>query len=136
MINISKLMSSPLLSINSKSRVLEGVMKMWKNNCSALLVEEDDEYVGIFTKTDWVDIVRKEVCDPNVIKISDVMVNPVIKIDKNGTLGEAINLIEENYIRHLVVTDKGKVVGMFSVKDLEHYFCQLHDQEGIVKYKF
>jgi len=25
---------------------------------------------------------------------------------------------------------------MFSVKDLEHYFCQLHDQEGIVKYKF
>ena len=134
MINISKCMSSPVLSINSESRVLEGVVKMWKNNCSALLVEEDDEYVGIFTKTDWVDIVRKEVCDPSVIKISDVMVNPVIKIDKNETLGKAINLIEENNIRHLVVTDKGKVVGMFSVKDLEHYFCQLHDQEGIVKY--
>jgi signal-transduction protein with cAMP-binding, CBS, and nucleotidyltransferase domain len=45
--------------------------------------------VGIFTKTDWVDIVREEVCDPNVIKISDVMFNPVIKIDKNETFFES-----------------------------------------------
>ena len=71
----------------------------------------------------------------NITKFSNIIPSQE-NIDKNGTLGEAINLIEENYIRHLVVTDKGKVVGMFSVKDLEHYFCQLHDQEGIVKYKF
>ena len=90
--------------------------------------------MGIFTKTDWVDIVREEVCDPNVIKISDVMFNPVIKIDKNETFLKAINLVEENNIYHLVVTNIGKVVGIFSVKYLEHYFFQLNDQKGIVKY--
>jgi CBS domain-containing protein len=90
--------------------------------------------VGIFTKTYWIDLVRKEVCDPTFIKVSEIMVNPIIKIDKNETLAKASTLIKEKHIRHLVVTDNGIIVGMFSVKDLEQYFCQLHDRDGIVNY--
>ena len=79
-------------------------------------------------------MIRKEVCDPNTIKISEIMVNPIIKIEKGETLAKAISLIENNHIRHLVVTDNDMIIGMLSVKDLEKYFCQLHDQEGIAKY--
>jgi predicted transcriptional regulator len=99
---------------------------MYKNNISALLVENDGRYVGIFTKADWIDMIRKEVCDPNTIKIMALMVNPIIKIDKGDNLAKATTLFEENHIRHLIVTD--------SVKDLGKYFCQLHDQDGIARY--
>jgi CBS domain-containing protein len=127
-------MSSPVLSVKSDSNAIDGIAKMYKNNISALLVENDGRYVGIFTKADWIDMIRKEICDPNTIKISEIMVNPIIKIEKGETLAKAISLIENNHIRHLVVTDNDMIIGMLSVKDLEKYFCQLHDQEGIAKY--
>jgi CBS domain-containing protein len=107
---------------------------MYKNNISALLVENDGKYVGIFTKADWIDMIRKEVCDPNTIKIMALMVNPIIKIDKDDNLAKATTLFEENHIRHLIVTDNDMIIGILSVKDLEKYFCQLHDQDGIARY--
>ena len=134
MSSICDYMSSPIISIDLDLSGKDGISKMLEYNVSSLLVKKDNEYIGIFTKTDWIDMVLKEVCNPNTIKVSEVMVSPIIKIDKNDTIAKASNLIEINHIRHLAVTEKDMIVGMLSVKDLEKYYCQLHDQVGIAHY--
>ena len=37
-------------------------------------------------------------------------------------------MIEVNKIRHIPVQENGKIVGMFSVKDLEKYYLELHQK--------
>jgi CBS domain-containing protein len=101
---------------------------MYKNKVSALLVKEGGEYVGIITKTDWMFLVLKGECDPKVMKISSVMTKIANTIDENQTIAEVCSIIQTKKIRHVPVTRNGEIVGMFSVKDLEKYYLQLHNK--------
>jgi CBS domain-containing protein len=122
-------MSKPVLSTNPDIFACDAIDKMFENKVSALLVEQNGEYIGIFTKTDWMHLVLSEQCDPNSrIKVSAIMVAPIVTVDKNETLARASILFEDNNIRHIAVTEGGEIVGMLSVKDLERYFHQLHEK--------
>ena len=119
-------MSTQLFSTSPDKYAYEAVDKMYENKVSALLVEEGGEYVGIITKTDWMFLVLKGECDPKAVKISSVMTKIANTIDENQTIAEACTIIETKKIRHVPVTRNDKIVGMFSVKDLEKYYLQLH----------
>ena len=123
---VGQYMSTQLFSTSPDKYAYEAVDKMYENKVSALLVEEGGEYVGIITKTDWMFLVLKGECDPKAIKISTVMTKIANTIEENQTISEVCNIIETKKIRHVPVTRNGKVVGMFSVKDLEKYYLQLH----------
>lgn len=119
-------MSTQIFSISPDRYAYEAVDQMYDNKVSALLVKDGEEYVGIITKTDWMFLVLKGECDPKAIKISTVMTKIANTIEENQTISEVCNIIETKKIRHVPVTRNGKIVGMFSVKDLEKYYLQLH----------
>ena len=126
-------MSFPVLTVSPNAYARNATEKMWENKVSALLVEEDGKYVGVITKKDWGHMVLREECDPNTIEVSTIMASPIITVDKNETLAKASALIEEHNVRHLAVTEKGDIIGMLSVKDLERYYCQMHDKPGVAR---
>ena len=126
MSEVSKYMSTQIFSISPDRYAYEAVDQMYENKVSALLVKEGGEYVGIITKTDWMFLVLKGECDPKAVKISSVMTKIANTIDENQTIAEACSIIETKKIRHIPVIRNNKIVGMFSVKDLEKYYLQLH----------
>ncbi|QPJ64833.1 MAG: CBS domain-containing protein [Candidatus Nitrohelix vancouverensis] len=121
-------MSTTLYSTSPDKFAHEAVDDMYKNKVSALLVKDKDAYVGIFTKTDWMILALKGECDPKSVKVSTLMTTIKSTIDKGETIARASALIEERKVRHLPVTDNGTIVGMFSVKDMEKYYLDLHKQ--------
>ena len=123
---VGQYMSTQLFSTSPDKYAYEAVDKMYENKVSALLVEEGGEYVGIITKTDWMFLVLKGECDPKAVKISSVMTKIANTIDENQPIAEACSIIETKKIRHIPVIRNNKIVGMFSVKDLEKYYLQLH----------
>ena len=126
MSKVSKYMSTQIFSISPDRYAYEAVDQMYENKVSAILVKEAEKYVGIITKTDWMFLVLKGECDPKAIKISTVMTKIANTIDENQTISEVCSIIETKKIRHVPVTRNGGIVGMFSVKDLEKYYLQLH----------
>ena len=126
MSEVSKYMSTQIFSISPDRFAYEAVDQMYENKVSAILVKEDEKYIGIITKTDWMFLVLKGECDPKAMKVSTVMTKILNTIDENQTISEVCNIIETKKIRHVPVTRNGKIVGMFSVKDLEKYYLQLH----------
>ena len=126
MSEVSKYMSTQIFSISPDRFAYEAVDQMYENKVSALLVKEGEKYIGIITKTDWMFLVLKGECDPKAIKISAVMTKIANTIDENQTISEVCNIIETKKIRHVPVTRNGEIIGMFSVKDLEKYYLQLH----------
>ena len=123
---VSKYMSTQIFSISPDRFAYEAVDQMYENKVSAILVKEDEKYIGIITKTDWMFLVLKGECDPKAMKVSTVMTKVLNTIDENQTISEVCNIIETKKIRHVPVTRNGEIVGMFSVKDLEKYYLQLH----------
>ncbi|MBC8287532.1 MAG: CBS domain-containing protein [Nitrospinae bacterium] len=128
MSKVGNYMSTQIFSISPDKYAYEAIDEMYKNKVSGLLVKEDEKYVGIITKTDWMFLVLKGECDPKAIKISSVMTKITHTIDENQTIAEVCNIIETRKIRHVPVTRNGEIVGMFSVKDLEKYYLQLHNK--------
>jgi len=119
-------MSTQIFSIRPDKYAHEAVDKMYENKVSAILVKEGEKYVGIITKTDWMFLVLKGECDPKAMKVSAVMTKIANTIDEKQTIAKVCSIIETKKIRHVPVTRDGEIVGMFSVKDLEKYYLQLH----------
>ena len=126
MSEVSKYMSTQIFSISPDRFAYEAVDQMYENKVSAILVKEGEKYIGIITKTDWMFLVLKGECDPKAMMVSTVMTKISNTIDENQTISEVCNIIETKKIRHVPVTRNGEIVGMFSVKDLEKYYLQLH----------
>jgi len=130
MSKICDYMSKPVLATSPDTFACDAIDKMFENNVSALLVKQNGECIGIFTKTDWMHLVLSEQCDPRSrIKVSAIMVAPIVTVDKKETLARASILFEDNNIRHIAVTEGGEIVGMLSVNDLERYYHQLHEKD-------
>ena len=126
MSEVSKYMSTQIFSISPDRFAYEAVDQMYENKVSAILVKEGEKYIGIITKTDWMFLVLKGECDPKAMKVSTMMTEISNTIDENQTISEVCNIIETKKIRHVPVTRNGEIIGMFSVKDLEKYYLQLH----------
>ena len=123
---IGDYMSTTLYSTSPDTLAYEAINKMYENKVGELLVESNGDYTGIITKTDWMVLVLKGECDPKAIKVSTIMTELKHTIDINQTISEASAIIESNKVRHVPVMENGKIVGMFSVKDLEKYYLELH----------
>ncbi len=128
MSKVGEYMSTQLFSTSRDKYAHEAIDQMYKNNVSALLIEDGGEYVGIITKTDWMFLVLKGECDPKTVKVSALMTKVTSTIDENAPVSAASAIVEEKHIRHIPVTRQGKIVGMFSVKDLEKYYLELHNK--------
>lgn len=126
MSKIADYMSSPVLTTTPDSRGHDAVEYMYTHNIGALLVKENEQYVGIITKADWMHKVLRGDGDPSVIKVSTIMTAPILTLEKKDSLAKASDLMKEKKIRHVAVTDKEKIVGMLSIKDLERYYQSTH----------
>jgi len=126
MSKVGDYMSTKLFSIGVDRYAFEAVDEMYKDKVGALLVKKGEEYVGIITKTDWMLLVLKGECDIRKVQVSSLMTKIENTIDVNQSVAEAGLIVEQKGVRHIPVTRDGKIVGMFSVKDLEKYYLQLH----------
>jgi len=126
MSRVADYMSKRLFSTSPDKFAYEAVDEMYENKVGAMLVEDGGEYVGIITKTDWMLLVLKGECDIRKLKVSSLMTKIQTTIDENRSVAEAGLIVEEKGVRHIPVTRSGKIVGMFSVKDLEKYYLELH----------
>ncbi len=122
--DIGDYMNAPVLSIAHDSTVQEAAQYMRVSNVGSLLIKEYDDYVGIVTETD---LTRKVVgggLNPEATPIANIMTQPVQTMDRFLPVEEANKYMHKNKIRHLAVTENGKIVGMLSIKDLVAYYAK------------
>lgn len=86
------------------------------------MVTKDDQLVGIVSETDLVRKGMAEGRDLHQEKVQWIMSSPIISIDIDRPASDASDLMSERGIRHLAVTDSGKIVGVISVRDLLRYY--------------
>ena len=110
-------MSKPLITVDSEASCQDAIRVMAEKDIGAVVVTEKGKPVGIVTERD----ILKKVC-PNVscmkVKVREIMSKPLITVDANTPIGEAVSIMVDRNIRRLLVTEGGKIVGIVTQKDL------------------
>lgn len=91
----------------------------------SLFVTNGKEIVGILTDTDMVRRVVATGADTRKTTAEQIMSAPILTIEQNKTVLDANDLMAQTHIRHLGVTQDGKLVGMISVRDLVVFLTNL-----------
>jgi len=91
----------------------------------SLFVTNSKEIVGILTDTDMVRRVVAAGVDTNKTTAEQIMSAPIVMIEGDKTVLDANDLMAKTHIRHLGVTQDGKLVGMISVRDIVVFLTNL-----------
>jgi signal-transduction protein with cAMP-binding, CBS, and nucleotidyltransferase domain len=82
------------------------------------VISESNEPIGIFTDGDLRRLIETEGTEGINKNVGDLELNSPLTIDSNEILFKAQEVFTENKVDGLVVTEKGKVVGMLDIQDL------------------
>ena len=73
--------------------------------------------VGVVSERDVVRAVAKSL-DPATTPASAVASSTIVWCDRSATVHEAAELMMEHYVRHVLLEDRGHLVGIVSARDL------------------
>lgn len=119
---IVQIMQKTLKTIPEGSSITQAAEKMQTEGIGSLLVERKGIPVGIITDTA---IVHKAVGlkkDLDQTKVESLMTTPLPTIQLTQTSHDALDLMGDLGVRHLVVCDGPEIVGLVSARDLLVYF--------------
>ena len=91
----------------------------------SLFVTNGKEIIGILTDTDMVRRVVATGVDMRKTTAEQIMSAPIVMIEGDKTVLDANDLMAKTHIRHLGVTQGGKLVGMISVRDIVVFLTNL-----------
>ncbi len=105
------------ITVNERSSIREAAKVMSSNRIGLLVVTDSrGEIKGVVSERDIVKAVaRGEDLDLSVMRIAT---KNVISLERDAGIEKAAHLMSENRIRHLVITEKGKLYGVISVRDI------------------
>lgn len=83
-----------------------------------VMVEQSGTPTGIITTRDIIVRMLTQGLDPTTKIAREIYTNPLVVIEQSATVEEAAKLMQDWKIKHLPVTNKGKLVGMITYLDI------------------
>ena len=118
-------------SASPDETVLEAIRRMAEHGVGALLVLEDDQLVGLFSERDYSRKVILQGLRSQDTPVRTIMSAPVLTISPDATVQQGLKKMNENFVRHLPVTDSSGVVGVVSIRDLVE--AVMEDQQTLIE---
>ena len=118
--NVSQIVTRPLIAIAAGRTVLDAAKLMLEKNIGLLVIihgQDSTKVVGVISERD---IIRTIASGRTLsMPVDDVCTKRVVTVYGNSDVAEAAKAMNKNRIRHVVVVDdKGKPIGVVSMRDL------------------
>jgi CBS domain-containing protein len=105
-------------SIAPTASVLDAVKLMAERNIGALVVMDGENIVGIITERDYARKIVLMARSSKDTPVRDIMTASAMYVSPVQTNEECMALMTETRVRHLLVVDSGKLIGLISIGDL------------------
>lgn len=115
---VESVMRSPPVTVLFSENVASVIDKMITNNIGAVIVMSGGNPVGIITERDIIEKVTRVGRDPNKTRAEEIMSSPLISIEADKTIKDALMLMRDRKIRRLGVTRKGRLIGIVTERRL------------------
>ncbi|MCA9470612.1 MAG: CBS domain-containing protein [Nitrospirales bacterium] len=126
MSRLAEVMTTDLKRIPCQSSVLDAARRMRQENIGSLLVErpgkllrdQESKIIGLVSETD---IIRKVVAEEGNLretKVESIITSPMISVESSWPVEEAYEMMKQQGVRYLLVTESEHVVGLISMRDI------------------
>jgi CBS domain-containing protein len=105
-------------TITPAASVFEAVKLMAEKNIGALVVMEGERIVGIITERDYARKIVLMARSSKDTPVRDIMTSSAMYVSSVHRSEECMALMTKNRVRHLLVIDDGRLVGLVSIGDL------------------
>lgn len=107
-----------VFAVAKDNTIYEALHIMVENNIGAILIQEGEEIVGIWTERDLARNSLQAGFDPKIAKVGDYMSTNLKKTADDTTCYAMLDKFLGMRLRHLVVEKDGKFSGLLSVGDV------------------
>jgi CBS domain-containing protein len=105
-------------TIAPTASVFDAVKLMAEKNIGALVVMEGEKIVGIITERDYARKIVLMARSSKDTPVRDIMTSSAMYVSPVQRSEECMALMTESRVRHLLVIDSGKLIGLVSIGDL------------------
>ncbi len=123
---LANAMTTSLQKIEAQANVIIASQQMRDQKVGSLVVvrygelmrDQEEEIIGLITEAD---IIRKAVASEQDLKttsVDTVMTSPMITVEASWPLEDALEMMKDSGVRHLLVAQNQVVVGLVSIRDL------------------
>ncbi len=122
MITIDELLRSKvnkdIYSVSPEDTVFRALELMAEKDLGGLPVIKDGKPVGFFSERDYArKIILKGKCSLET-PVSEIMATATISVTPDHSVENCMAIMTERHIRHLMVLERGRLVGIVSMRDL------------------
>jgi CBS domain-containing protein len=109
---------SEFVTVTKEQSLFEAIQLMNEKKIGAILVQEGDDLIGIWTERDYLRNSSDPDFNPHTAKIADFMSSPLHFADHTANLTQLEEMFLGLYLRHLPVRKDGQFIGMVSIGDV------------------
>lgn len=117
-ITVRDIMTTNVKTVRPDTVIQEVVATMNKLDIGSVIIVQGDRPVGIITKRDLISRVVQPCLAPSALTASQVMSTPLVTIDENATVEEAVRLMAGKKIKKLPIMNSGKLTGIVTFTDI------------------
>lgn len=120
---VADYMSTKMLTMDSRSGLLDVAKKMMEANVSSIAITDDRSgIIGILTERDIVRAIAKSI-PLNGVTAGSLMSKPIMSVERCSSVEDAAGVLIQRRVRHLLVQDavKNEFIGMITATDLVKY---------------
>ena len=119
---IAEHMSTEVRSLSQEATLREAGQLMQKWKLGSLLLTDNQSYVGFITDSALAREVVANGMNPNTTPAKTCMRKPVVAIEGDRPIIDAVRMMKDQATRHLAVTQDGQIIGVISVSNILRYY--------------
>lgn len=110
-------MTKKLIGVKPDDTIQEACRVMVEFDIGSLVVVDNGNVVGFFTKSD---IIRRVIVPGLAYNtpVAEIMSKELITVNMNTPLKKVLEIMAAKRIKHMLIEEEGKVVGIFTLSDL------------------
>jgi CBS domain-containing protein len=106
------------LRVEANESAWDAAVLMRENKAGSVIVTLNGVPTGIVTERDILYKIAAEDLPASKVLLKKIMTSPLISVPADTPINEALMLMAKHHIRHLVVTESGKPIGMISQRSV------------------
>ena len=117
-------------SLKKEESLLDASMTMKQHNIGAMpVINENNTVIGIISER----YIARQISEKNFrtdMKVEKLMTKDVITCDLNISVSELMETMTTNKIRHMLILDKQKLLGVVSIGDVVKHIIEQYKEEN------
>lgn len=124
-LQVEDVMIKDVVTVDAESTVKEAAKIMNRFEIGSIIVAKDSKAVGIVTERDMLKRMIALAENPEKTSVETVMSKPLIVVEPNMEIEDAVKLMFKMKIKKLPVVKKGRLVGLVSLTDIARFQPQM-----------